>query len=238
VWVKNGFLLEDIVHAGCQIRVKDHPVQSVVTDRRSAVGRILLEAALVAMVGAAFAFTANQISSRGLVLARNYFPTGTNNAVRVVANAGPPDAATNANPAALSSAQMKQKELQLIDGRRVVQFFHDSHLKQGVVVFIDARDEDYYREGHVPGAYEFDPYHPEKYFPVVLPVCRAAEQIVVYCNGGDCDDSESAALLLKDKGIPNQKLFIYGGGITEWTNNHQPIETGARNSGNLRITIQ
>ena len=52
----------------------------------TAVGRVLLEAALVAVVGAAFAFAANRISPRGLALARNYFPTGTNNVVRAVAS--------------------------------------------------------------------------------------------------------------------------------------------------------
>jgi rhodanese-related sulfurtransferase len=101
-------------------------------------------------------------------------------------------------------------------------------------VFIDARDESHYREGHIPGACEFDPYRPDKYFAAILPICRAAEQIVVYCNGGDCDDSETAAILLRNVGIANQKLFIYGGGITEWTDNNLPVETGARNSGNLR----
>ena len=132
---------------------------------------------------------------------------------------------------------MKHEGLQVVDGHRVAQLFHDSHLKQGVV-FIDARAEPDYQEGHIPGACEFDPYHPEKYFPNVLPVCRAAEQIIVYCNGGDCDDSETAALLLKDVGIPSQKLFVYKGGIAEWTTNRLPVETGARNSGNLRDTNQ
>jgi len=70
----------------------------------------------------------------------------------------------------------------------------------------------------------------------VLPVCQAAEQIVVYCNGGDCDDSESAAILLRDVGIANRKLFIYTGGIPEWTTNGLPVEIGGRNSGNLRST--
>ena len=69
-----------------------------------------------------------------------------------------------------------------------------------------------------------------------MPVCRKAEQIVVYCNGGDCDDSETAALLLRDMGIPNQKLFVYGGGIAEWKANGLPVETGARNSGILLKT--
>jgi hypothetical protein len=35
-------------------------------------------------------------------------------------------------------------------------------------------------------------------------------------------------------GIPNQKLFIFGGGIAEWATNNLPVETGARNSGNVR----
>lgn len=213
------------------------------TARRTPVGRVLLEAALVAVVGAAFAFAANRISPRGLALARDYFPTGTNDVVPTAAVVVPVGEPPGTNPAARSFVQLPAtptpgKGWQLIDGRQAVQLLHDSHLKPGAIVFIDARDEEHYLGGHVPGAYEFDPYYPEKYFPAVLPVCQAAEQIVVYCNGGDCDDSKTAALLLRDTGMINQKIFVYGGGITEWTNNHQPVETGARNSGNVNITIQ
>jgi len=223
--------------------VRDHSIQSTVPTRRGAVGRISAEAALVAVVGIVFAFAADWISPRGLALARNYFPTGTNHAVRVAASAVPPGRIISTNSASPSPAQqlatrMQQEGLQLIGDHRAEQLFHDSHLKPGVVVFIDARDEEHYQAGHIPGAYEFDPYHPEKYFPVVLPVCQAAEQIVVYCHGGDCDDSETAALLLKDVGIPGQKLFVYGGGFTEWTNNRLRVETGERNSGNLRNANQ
>jgi len=223
--------------------MSDYSIQFAVTTRRHAVGRILLEAVLVVVVGAAFAFAANQISPRGLALARNYFPTGTNDSVRTAASPAVSGGATGTNPAAASPAQllavqMKQKGLQLIDGRRAVQLFHEARSRTGNVVFIDARDEPLYQEGHIPGAYEFDPYHPEKYFPTVLPVCRAAEQIVVYCHGGNCDDSETAALLLRDLGIANGKIFIYEGGITEWTDNRLPVETGARNSGTLRDASQ
>lgn len=218
---------------------QDNSIQSVIRIRQHAVGRILLEATLVVIVGIAFAFAANEVSPRGLRLVRNYFPTGTNHAVRVVSTlpqSGITD--TNRATAALAlqlAARMKKEGLQLIDGVRAMQLFHESHLKQDIA-FIDARDGEHYQAGHIPGAYEFDPYHPEKYFPTVLPVCQAAEQIVVYCNGGDCDDSETAALLLKDIGISGRKLFVYGGGITEWTNNRLPIETGIRNSGKLHGT--
>jgi rhodanese-related sulfurtransferase len=132
--------------------------------------------------------------------------------------------------------RLKEQGLQWVDGGRAAQLFHDPRFQQGNFVFIDARDEAHYQEGHIPGAYEFDPYRPEKYFAAVLPVCQAAEQIVLYCNGGDCDDSETAAILLRDVGIANRKLFVYTGGIAEWTTNGLPVEIGGRNSGNLRST--
>ncbi len=193
---------------------------------------------LVAALGAVFAFAANQISPRGLALTRDYFPAGTTHSVwPVAADGSSHSTGTNSgvmSPAQFLAAQMKEKGLQLINDRQTVQLFHDPRFQQNLVVFIDARDEEHYRQGHVPGAYEFDPYDPEKYFDAVLPVCQKAEQIVVYCNGGDCDDSESAAILLRDVGIPSQKLFVYAGGITEWTTNNLPVETGDRNSGNMR----
>jgi rhodanese-related sulfurtransferase len=217
--------------------VKDNPSQSGVSARPHAVGKIVGEAVLVAALGAAFAFAANQLSPRGLALTRDYFPSGTAHQVRPVADAGlSQNAGTNGatlSPAQWLAAQMKEKGLQLIDGRQALQSFHDPRFLQGAIVFVDARDEDHYRQGHIPSAYEFNFYHPDN---SVLPVCQKAEQVVVYCDGGDCDDSENAALLLRDVGVPNQKLFVYAGGFTEWTTNHLPVEVGARNSGTLLNT--
>jgi len=197
--------------------------------------RVLLETALVMIIGAIFALAANQASPRGLALMRNYFPEGTG----LIPLATPSHNAASTNfpapdPAQLLAAELKEKGLQLADASLALRLFHDPRFKQNIVVFIDARDEQHYREGHIPGAYEFDPYHPEKYFDAVLPACKAAEQIVVYCNGGDCDDSETAAILLRDVGIASQKLLVYGGGITEWTASGLPTEIGGRNSGELR----
>ena len=126
---------------------------------------------------------------------------------------------------------MKELGLQLIDGHRAQELFHDPRRSDGALIFVDARDAGRYREGHIPGAYEFDPYHPKQYLDAVLPVCQKAGLIVVYCNGGDCDDSESAALSLRDDGIASQKLLIYAGGMTEWTTNGWPIEKDGRNFG-------
>jgi rhodanese-related sulfurtransferase len=219
-----------MAHAGGQDLVSD-TIKTISGDGRVTVRLILREALLVAVVGLGLAFAANQISPRGLVLTRNYFPSG-------VSRPGPTRVAANTNGPALSpveqvAMQLKEQGLQSVDGWQAARLFHDPRYQQGAVAFIDARDEQHYRAGHIPGAREFNPYYPEKYFAAVLPACRQAEQIVVYCNGGDCDDSESAALLLRDVGITTNKLFIYIGGFEEWNSNRLPVEVGDRNSGRL-----
>jgi rhodanese-related sulfurtransferase len=120
-----------------------------------------------------------------------------------------------------------------------LQLFRDPRFLQQQIVFIDALNDQEYAEGHIPGAFRFDPYNPAKfadYMSEVLPVCEAAEQVVVYCNGGDCDASELAVQYLASAGVSIQKLFIYVGGITEWKSKSLPVEIGARNSGSLRNT--
>ena len=67
-----------------------------------------------------------------------------------------------------------------------------------------------------------------------LSTCLNATKIVVYCSGGNCEDSEFAALTLKEAGAPLDRIAVYAGGITDWTAKGLPIEVGARNSGNLR----
>ena len=209
------------------------PLEIMMPERRPPVRSVLREALLVAAAGSVLAFGANQVSPRGLALTRNYFPAGISHpapAAHDVASTNGP----TPSPAQLLAMRFKEQGLQSVDGRQAAQLFHAPRFQQGKIVFIDARDQQHYREGHIPGAFEFDPYYPEKYFPTALPVCQAAEQIVVYCNGGDCDDSESAVILLKDVGISNQKLFVYTGGIPDWITNGLPVEVGGRNSGNLR----
>jgi len=200
-------------------------------DGQPATGGALREALLVACTGLLFALAANWLSPCGLVLARNYFPGG-------VSRPGLPAVSGTTNsqvfsPAEWLATRLRDEGLQLISGRQAAQLFQDPRFRQGKVVFVDARDEAEYQKGHIPGAWEFDPYRPEKYFPTVLPVCQAADRIVVYCNGGDCDDSESAALTLRDVGISTNKLSVYVGGFAEWTTNGLPVELGERDSGRL-----
>ena len=197
---------------------------------------------MVGLLGIAFAFLANLLSPRGLNPAMNYFPGDAkpSPAPAPPVLASQPPAVTNVPPQAPPStnslaARLKENGLQLLDRSGVESLFHDPRRQVDLIMFIDARDPDHYQEGHIPGAFEFYPYYPQDYLQAILTPCQIAEQIVVYCNGGDCEDSESAALFLRAAaGVPAAKLFIYGGGMTEWEAAGLPVESGARNSGDIR----
>jgi rhodanese-related sulfurtransferase len=185
--------------------------------RAAEVGRVLVETAAVAVVGAVIAFAANAVSPRGLALARNYFPGAVGASVRP--------------PSIPPAAGIEQNGLQWVDEKQAARLFRDPAFREQRIVFLDARDEEHYREGHIAGAHDFDPYHPEKEIAVVLPLCQAAEKVVVYCNGGDCEDSQFAAIALRDAGIPNERLFVFAGGIRQWITNGLPVESGDGSGG-------
>jgi rhodanese-related sulfurtransferase len=198
----------------------------------SSAGAILFEAAGVVLAGAALAFAANAISPRGLDVTRNYFPGGARQVVSPPKFSQPAvTGATTNDPVAEVDQRIRDKGLNPIDRVKTEQFFRDPRYEEGLIIFVDARDEDHYRDGHIPGAYKLDPFHPDKELGDVLNRCELAAQVIVYCAGGDCEDADSTAIMLRDAGIPNDKLFVYGGGITEWSERHLPLEEGARKGG-------
>jgi rhodanese-related sulfurtransferase len=181
---------------------------------------VVLEAIVLALAGLLLALAANALSPRGLRLGRNYFP-----ALAVVQT-------NTANAADSLAARLQQHGLKLASSNEVFQLFRDPGYEQGLIVFVDARSDQAYQAGHVPGAWQLDRYRPENYLPAVFPACASAEKIIVYCNGRSCDDSEFAAVMLRDAGIPADNIRVYGGGISEWTN-ALPFEIGPRGSGQI-----
>ncbi len=203
--------------------------------------RVLLEAVVVAAIGLAVSLLANLVSPRGLSLTRNYFPSSgtTHGKIDGSANSNINAVVAATNGAGqlaqeIVAARLKEKGLQPIDFREAMELFRDPQYAVDLIVFIDARDDRHYAEGHIPGAYQFDRYYPEKHLPAVLPACLNATKIVVYCTGGNCEDSEFAALTLKEAGAPLERIVVYAGGMTEWAAKGFPIEVGGRNSGNMR----
>ena len=189
---------------------------------------VICEALLVALAGIGFGLLANAVSPHGLRPGRDYFPrvqavaqpAGSTNGVVAPAN----------DPEAPTRQRLQQRGLQAASSNEVVEIFRDPRYQQGLFVFVDARDDAHYQAGHVPGAWQFNHYRAEQFLPMLLPLCLAAQKVVVYCTGGACEDSEFAALMLRDGGVPAENLYVYIGGMAEWTRNALPIETGVRGS--------
>lgn len=202
------------------------------TNVRPPLGRVrsaFLEAVCVAVIGGGLALIANQLSPRGLQLTRNYFPP--TKAPVVVAAGG----LTNSTHAAVTD-RLLAKGLQTIARPAVEAMIRDVRYSQGHLLILDARNDQHYRTAHIPGALQFDHYRAEAHLATVIPASLAAEQIVVYCTGGDCEDSEFAALMLRDAGIPNERLFIYAGGMADWIAARLPVEANHRFSGELKTS--
>jgi rhodanese-related sulfurtransferase len=207
-----------------------------VSSRFSTVGSLVLEAGVVVLAGAALAFGANAVSPSGLTLQRNYFPDGTTQGMARVRNSGLSVAAADvAGQPGLDAVdqRLKDKGLQPVSRAKTEELFRDPRFQEGLIVFVDARNPAEYGDGHIPGSCELDPYHPEQRLADVLARCQAADQVVVYCDGGDCEDADSTAILLRDAGVAKQKLLVYGGGYTEWRETHLPVEQGAPDSSSV-----
>jgi rhodanese-related sulfurtransferase len=194
------------------------------------VKKVALEALAVAMGGFLLALLLNGVSPRGIRLGRDYFPPSQPVAV------SPPGTNAIAAHAVTNSlaTRLAAKGLKVADTNQVLKLYQDPGYSGGGIVFLDARNDQAYKEGHIPGAYQLDYYYKERYLPTVLPILMSAETIVVYCNGGECEDSELTASLLQQAGIPPSRIFVYGGGFTEWEAGGLPVELQARQSGIMK----
>ena len=86
-------------------------------------------------------------------------------------------------------------------------------------VFIDAREPEYFNDGHIMGAWNI-PFLFELTFK--LDSLQGKDSpIVVYCSGEECGSSEDLAYELQAEGFTN--LYVFKGGWTEWSENGHPI---------------
>lgn len=200
---------------------------------RSAAMKLARESIVIAVAGVVCGLLANWVSPRGLALGRDYFgplsppAAGSRGSKSPAAPAAAPSAVQDASPAGKRS----KRGFTLASHDQVAALFRDPGRAEQRIVFIDARDDAHYAAGHIPGACQLDHYRLDRYIADVLGASQLAERIVVYCNGGNCEDSELASQDLVALGVPESKLLIYAGGITEWKQHGMPVETGARGIG-------
>ena len=191
----------------------------------------LRDAAVLVVAGTMLGLLANALSPRGISLRRDYFSAAA--PVKTEATAPPAAMRPLDGLSAERQARLTRRGIGLIGHERAAEYFQDPRFAAGRIVFVDARDEAHFEAGHIRGAYQLDHYRLEKYVAEILGACALAERVVVYCNGGECEDSELAANDLLQFGVPAAKLFVYAGGIAEWQSHRMPIESGARGSGRM-----
>ncbi len=210
-----------------------------------AVGKTILEMLLLGCVAVAVAFIDHAVRAKGsLDVTRNYFsrrpidPTTTSPATghaddpkpagadsSGIVKAAPSEATTKTVAAPAVEAHLDY-DYQDISFAEVQAVFNDPATASGANVFIDARNDDSYEEGHIPGALQCDHYELDNYLPNVLPLAEGAEKVIVYCNGGDCEDSIFMCQDLITAGISYDNLYLFSGGWQAWKAGGMPIDTG------------
>jgi rhodanese-related sulfurtransferase len=116
----------------------------------------------------------------------------------------------------------------------VLRMYNAPGYQSAAYVIIDARPEDEYKAGHIPQAWNLDHYHLDKTIDAVLPWVQSAEKVILYCHGGNCEDSLFAAGDLRySHNIEASKLEVYVGGFESWVKHKQPVEKGERGSGDI-----
>ena len=93
-------------------------------------------------------------------------------------------------------------------------------LYQKGTIFVDAREPEYYQEGHIRGALNF-PFFLELVFKLDSLQGKNAP-LVLYCSGDECGSSEDLAYELQDEGFSN--LLVFRGGWTAWDSNGHPTK--------------
>ncbi|MBN2445107.1 MAG: rhodanese-like domain-containing protein [Phycisphaerae bacterium] len=108
----------------------------------------------------------------------------------------------------------------------VVVVYQDEKALTRQYVFIDARNDEAFQAGHIPGAVQCDYYRIDHYIDDVLGQVLDAEKVIVYCNGADCEDSLYLCGELLNNHVPLEKIRLFKGGWEEWEANDLPVETG------------
>jgi len=95
-------------------------------------------------------------------------------------------------------------------------------------LFLDARRSSVYAEGHIPGARSFPVWESDIDGRVKAFFDEGLDQnapIVIYCSGGDCEDSHMLAEKLYMVGF--NALYIYKDGYPGWSKRGLPVTKGA-----------
>jgi len=94
--------------------------------------------------------------------------------------------------------------------------------QQGQGMFVDARSEEEYNAGHIPGAMLLTDEIFDVNISSLLSSIPLNTLIVAYCSGVGCGSSREVAELLMEEGYTNVK--VYYAGWDAWVGAGYPVE--------------
>ena len=86
-------------------------------------------------------------------------------------------------------------------------------------LFIDARAEEYFENGHIPNAICNDDIN--LLIEEIDSRIQVDEGFIIYCSDDDCGSSEELAYKLQEQGF--MSIYVFKGGWKQWTNNKLPV---------------
>ena len=88
------------------------------------------------------------------------------------------------------------------------------------VMWVDARPDNEYQEGHIPNAILLNEDRWNELLPTLLAQWSLEKKIVVYCSSQSCNASREVARRLRDEaGLKD--VFVLRGGWEEWLKNRR-----------------
>ena len=104
---------------------------------------------------------------------------------------------------------------------RVKQLWQD-----GTALFLDAREPADYAAGHIGNALSLPAQSFAQHFGEIAPLLTAQSELILYCDGQDCELSHRLRESLGQLGYTNTHLFFNG--WTVWHEAGLPVSTGEK----------
>jgi len=157
--------------------------------------RGLVAAIIYGVLGCAVGLLFNSVRSDGIPLVAESLPTIA-------------DSTVSMNPDSLSGIH--------VINLQQAKFYYDKGIP-----FIDAREEEEYREGHIVGAFPFLNFM-ELVFN--LDTLQTREDLIItYCSDAECGLSKNLAYDLQASGFTH--ILVFEGGWNDWVAAGYPVES-------------
>lgn len=105
-------------------------------------------------------------------------------------------------------------------------------LDSATVTFVDARPDYHYLAAHIPGAMNLPADEAEGVLGMQSIPIPPDGQVITYCDGGSCEQSEYLGLLLRERDVC-QQVRVLDGGWQAWVDAQGPTVSGASRFGEL-----